>query len=108
MSRRTLLCSNLVQNFGGDACCKSWIGQLEAESTTNTPRTQVGALGFLTRVSFKHREIDKEILGLDPLVSRGWQSMGILHFQGLKRIHSGALEGLGFGAVVPNIEPAWL
>jgi 5-methylcytosine-specific restriction enzyme A len=61
------------------------------------------AFGFLTRVSFKHREIDKEILGLDPLVSRGWQSMGILHFQGLKRIHSGALEGLGFGAVVDQI-----
>jgi 5-methylcytosine-specific restriction enzyme A len=61
------------------------------------------AFEFLTRVSFKHREIDKEILGLDPLVSRGWQSMGILHFQGLKHIHSGALEGYSFEAVVDQI-----
>ena len=61
------------------------------------------AFEFLTRASFKHREIDKEILGLDPLVSRGWQSMGILHFQGLKHIHSGALKGHDFDAVVDQV-----
>lgn len=61
------------------------------------------AFEFLTRALFKHRQIDKEILGLDPLVSCGWQSMGILHFQGLTRIHSGALEGFDFEAVVNQI-----
>ncbi len=32
-----------------------------------------------------HRELDEEVLGLDPHVSQGWQSMGILHFLGLKK-----------------------
>ncbi|MDD3524581.1 MAG: hypothetical protein PHQ41_07805 [Candidatus Cloacimonetes bacterium] len=30
-----------------------------------------------------HRQIDEEILGLDSDYSRGYQSMGILHFLGL-------------------------
>ncbi len=31
-----------------------------------------------------HRELDEEVLGLDKNYSRGYQSMGILHFLGLK------------------------
>ena len=33
----------------------------------------------------EHRELDKKILGLDSLKSKGFQSMGVLHFLGLKK-----------------------
>lgn len=36
-----------------------------------------------------HREMDRDILGLDPLSSKGWQSMGVLHYLGLKRDFKG-------------------
>ena len=36
-----------------------------------------------------HREMDRDILGLDPLSSKGWQSMGVLHYLGLKREFKG-------------------
>ncbi|WP_416688333.1 MutH/Sau3AI family endonuclease [Candidatus Pseudothioglobus sp. Uisw_041] len=32
-----------------------------------------------------HRELDENILGLDPTKSKGFQSMGILHYLGLKK-----------------------
>ena len=32
-----------------------------------------------------HRELDRDILDFDPLVSKGWQSMGVLHFLDLKK-----------------------
>ena len=32
-----------------------------------------------------HRQIDEGVLGLDPEYSRGWQSMGILHYLGLNK-----------------------
>ena len=32
-----------------------------------------------------HRDMDGDILGLDPLSSKGWQSMGVLHYLGLKK-----------------------
>ena len=34
--------------------------------------------------SKSHRQLDKEIIGLESEYSRGWQSMGILHFLGIK------------------------
>lgn len=39
-----------------------------------------------------HRELDRQILGLDPKKSRGWQSMGILHYLGLKNHHQGIFQ----------------
>ena len=36
-----------------------------------------------------HREMDRDILGLDPLSSKGWQSMGVLHYLGLKKDFKG-------------------
>ncbi len=36
-----------------------------------------------------HREMDRDILGLDPLSSKGWQSMGVLHYLGLKKEFKG-------------------
>lgn len=41
-----------------------------------------------------HREIDHDILQLDPEYSRGWQSMGILHYLGLKKNFHGLFTGL--------------
>ena len=32
-----------------------------------------------------HRQLDKKILGLDPKISKGFQSMGVLHYLGLKK-----------------------
>ena len=36
-----------------------------------------------------HRELDRDILGLDPAYSRGYQSMGVLHYLGLKKEFKG-------------------
>jgi 5-methylcytosine-specific restriction protein A len=41
-----------------------------------------------------HRALDKEIIGLDPDKSKGWQSMGILHFLGLKNTHKNLFSGM--------------
>ena len=40
-----------------------------------------------------HREIDASVLGLDPLVSKGWQSMGVLHYLGLKKQFKALFQG---------------
>ncbi len=40
-----------------------------------------------------HRTLDKEMLGLDPLVSKGYQSMNILHHLGLKKPFRGIFDG---------------
>ena len=32
-----------------------------------------------------HRELDKVVLNIDPLKSKGFQSMGVLHYLGLKQ-----------------------
>jgi len=34
-----------------------------------------------------HRELDKTFIGLDPDLSKGYQSMGVLHYLGLKKNH---------------------
>jgi 5-methylcytosine-specific restriction protein A len=44
--------------------------------------------GWLFR-GLTHRELDELVLGLDNAVSKGWQSMGILHFLGLKKEYNG-------------------
>jgi len=36
-----------------------------------------------------HREMDRDILGLDPEFSKGFQSMGVLHYLGLKKEFKG-------------------
>lgn len=47
---------------------------------------------FLLTNKGNHRELDKDILGLDPLISHGWQSMGVLHFLGLKNEFKGIFK----------------
>ena len=41
-----------------------------------------------------HREIDRDILELDPNYTKGWQSMGVLHFLGLRKEFKGIFHGL--------------
>lgn len=41
----------------------------------------------------KHRELDEVVLGLDKEKSKGFQSMGILHFLGMKAGYRGIFEG---------------
>ena len=40
-----------------------------------------------------HRELDRDVLDLDRKVSKGWQSMGILHFLGLKKPFRALFKG---------------
>jgi len=40
-----------------------------------------------------HRTLDHDVLGLDPVESRGYQSMGILHHLGLKKDFRGLFAG---------------
>ena len=48
---------------------------------------------WLLAGDMSHRDMDREILGLDPAVSKGWQSMGVLHFLGLKKQFKGIFRG---------------
>ena len=41
-----------------------------------------------------HRSLDKEVVGQDPAYSKGWQSMGILHYLGLENPHKGIFAKL--------------
>jgi 5-methylcytosine-specific restriction protein A len=61
------------------------------------------AFRFLTQKSLGHRFIDDSILGMDSKYTRGYQSMGILHFQGLYKEHSGALFGFSIDEVISTI-----
>ena len=41
-----------------------------------------------------HRKLDSEILGLDSDYSKGYQSMGTLHYMGLRNDFKGIFEGI--------------
>ena len=60
----------------------------------NYPDTLRGkiAIEHLTNEKIGHREFDKTFLGLDSNYTRGFQSMGILHYQGLTKDHHGVLK----------------
>jgi 5-methylcytosine-specific restriction protein A len=47
-----------------------------------------------------HRELDRDVLGLTPAESRGYQAMGILHFLGLKAAFRGIFAGMTVDAAV--------
>lgn len=51
-----------------------------------------------------HRELDKEVLELDAIQSRGFQSMGILQHIGLKGEYRGFFEGLNLLDVIVELE----
>lgn len=48
----------------------------------------------------KHRELDQLVLGLDKQKSKGYQSMGILHYLGLKADYKGIFEGKDLKEVI--------
>ncbi len=52
-----------------------------------------------------HRVLDKEILGLDPTYSRGYQSFGILHFLGLTDAHKHFFEGCPLEDALATLKP---
>ena len=47
-----------------------------------------------------HRSLDQEIIGLDSARSKGWQSMGILHFLGLKNEHKGFFRSIDINEAI--------
>ena len=61
------------------------------------------AFRFLTQKKLGHRFIDDSVLDMDSKYTRGYQSMGILHFQGLYKEHSGALYGFSIDEVIKSI-----
>jgi 5-methylcytosine-specific restriction protein A len=61
------------------------------------------AYRFLTEKGLGHRELDKSVLLIDPVFSKGFQSMGILRYQGLHKEHVGALNGLTLDGVLNRI-----
>ncbi|MDB3962361.1 hypothetical protein N9427_04225 [Paracoccaceae bacterium] len=58
---------------------------------------------WLFQSDLGHRELDRDILDLDPLVSKGWQSMGVLHFLGLKKEFKGIFEGKNINEVLKRL-----
>lgn len=52
----------------------------------------------------KHRELDEEVLSLDALKTKGFQSMNILHFIGLKKEHQGIFIGQDLGLTIMELE----
>lgn len=61
------------------------------------------AYAYLTTKKLGHREIDEKILQLDAAYTHGFQAMGILHYQGLYREHSGLLESIDLDGVISKI-----
>ena len=51
-----------------------------------------------------HRALDKEIIGLDPIKSKGWQSMGILHYLGLKNEHKNFYNGISIDLAIKQLK----
>lgn len=51
-----------------------------------------------------HRFLDKDILGLDPISSHGYQSMGILHHVGLWDEHKGFFKGAKILDAIASLE----
>ena len=52
-----------------------------------------------------HRALDREILGLDPAYSRGFQSMSILHFLGLVDSHKHFFAGISLDDALTILRP---
>ena len=52
-----------------------------------------------------HRALDRDILGLDPAYSRGYQSFGILHFLGLVDMHKHFFEGCPLDDALATLKP---
>lgn len=47
-----------------------------------------------------HRQLDKDIIGLESESSRGWQSMGILHYLGMKDNFKGIFKEISISRAI--------
>ena len=53
-----------------------------------------------------HRQLDNQILGMDPVVTRGYQAMGILHAIGLRGDSRGIYSNLDLDLVIRRLQEA--
>lgn len=53
--------------------------------------------------SMSHRQIDAEVLGLNSSYSHGYQSMGILHYLGLKKSFKGFFQSLNIESAIQEL-----
>ena len=61
------------------------------------------AIAFLKEAKLSHRKIDEIYLGKDSSYTKGFQSMGILHYQGLRSKHQGSCTGLDIDSVIHEV-----
>jgi 5-methylcytosine-specific restriction protein A len=61
------------------------------------------AFAFLQDAKLTHRKIDEIYLGKDSAYTKGFQSMGILHYQGLEAKHRGACAGMDIDSVIHEV-----
>lgn len=54
--------------------------------------------------SISHRQLDEKVLGLDSKQSRGYQSMGVLHYVGLRNDHKGIFKGWDIEEAIAILE----
>ena len=50
-----------------------------------------------------HRALDDKIIGLDPDESKGWQSMNILHFLGMRKEYKNIFSGYKINDAISNL-----
>ena len=50
-----------------------------------------------------HRELDREILGLDPNKSKGYEAMNVLHYLGLGPVFKGVFQNFGLDIVINKL-----
>lgn len=74
----------------------------EYDIYTEEQRRQVVKAWLFTDMT--HRQIDNKILKLESIDSRGWQSMGILHYLGLTKEFHGLFKDMSVMEAAKEIE----
>lgn len=59
--------------------------------------------GFLF-INKSHRDLDEEVLGLDSTLSKGWETMAVLHHIGLRGKHKNFFSGYSLEEAVKMLE----
>jgi 5-methylcytosine-specific restriction protein A len=65
----------------------------DREYINHAPELRGAVIFSYLAEGLSHRELDEKVLHLDREYSRGYQSMGILHYLGIRNEHKGVLEG---------------
>ena len=71
----------------------------EYYSYSETLRAEV-VKSFLFKGITSHRELDATILGLNPDITKGFESMNILHYLGLKKNFKNLFYGFGIDEAI--------